>query len=126
MVRHGAWGGLSVVATTAPALNSKRIPWLGLIALVLLALAVAGLMKLPTVQQQALLQSLQSLLVWLPVLYGVVGLSYAGRYWRWRLLLGKLGIGSTNWPDWLGWFRRLCPNCHPRQGWRAEPGAAAA
>ena len=80
MVRHGAWGGLSVVATTAPALNSKCIPWLGLIALVLLTLAVAGLVKLPTLQQQALLQSLQSLLVWLPVLYGVVGLSYAGRY----------------------------------------------
>ena len=113
MVRHGAWGGLSVVATTAPALNSKRIPWLGLIALVLLALAVAGLVKLPTVQQQALLQSLQSLLVWLPVLYGVVGLSYAGRYWRWRLLLGKLGIGRTNWPDWLGWFRGFALTATP-------------
>ena len=113
MVRHGAWGGLSVVATTAPALNSKRIPWLGLIALVLLALAMAGLVKLPTLQQQALLQSLQSLLVWLPVLYGVVGLSYAGRYWRWRLLLGKLGIGSTNWPDWLGWFQGFALTATP-------------
>ena len=113
MVRHGAWGGLSVVATTAPALNSKRIPWLGLIALVLLTLAVAGLVKLPTLQQQALLQSLQSLLVWLPVLYGVVGLSYAGRYWRWRLLLGKLGIGRTNWPDWLGWFRGFALTATP-------------
>ena len=94
-------------------MNSKRIPWLGLIALVLLALAVAGLVKLPTVQQQALLQSLQSLLVWLPVLYGVVGLSYAGRYWRWRLLLGKLGIGCTNWPDWLGWFRGFALTATP-------------
>ena len=94
-------------------MNSKRIPWLGLIALVLLALAVAGLMKLPTVQQQALLQSLQSLLMWLPVLYGVVGLSYAGRYWRWRLLLGKLGIGCTNWPDWLGWFRGFALTATP-------------
>ena len=94
-------------------MNRKRIPWLGLIALGLLALAVAGLMQLPTVQQQALLQSLQSLLVWLPVLYGVVGLSYAGRYWRWRLLLGKLGIGSTNWPDWLGWFRGFALTATP-------------
>ena len=40
--------------------------------------------------------------MWLPVLYGVVVLSDAGRYWRWLLLLGILGIGSTNW---LGWFR---------------------
>ena len=94
-------------------MNSKRIPWLGLIALVLLTLAVAGLMKLPTVQQQALLQSLESLLMWLPVLYGVVGLSYAGRYWRWRLLLGELGIGSTNWPDWLGWFRGFALTATP-------------
>ena len=94
-------------------MNRKRIPWLGLIALGLLALAVAGLVQLPTVQQQALLQSLQSLLVWLPVLYGVVGLSYAGRYWRWRLLLGKLGIGSTNWPDWLGWFRGFALTATP-------------
>ena len=94
-------------------MNSKRIPWLGLIALVLLALAMAGLVKLPTLQQQALLQSLQSLLVWLPVLYGVVGLSYAGRYWRWRLLLGKLGIGRTNWPDWLGWFRGFALTATP-------------
>ena len=97
----------------APALKSIRIPWLGLIALGLLALAIAGLVGLPGVQQQALLQSLQSLLKWLPVLYGVVCLSYAGRYWRWRLLLGKLGVGRTNWPDWLGWFRGFALTATP-------------
>ena len=94
-------------------MNSKCIPWLGLIALGLLALAVAGLVQLPSVQQQALLKSLQSLLVWLPVLYGVVGLSYAGRYWRWRLLLGKLRIGSTNWADLLCWFRGFALTATP-------------
>lgn len=94
-------------------MNSKRIPWLGLIALGLLALAVAGLVQLPAVQQQALLQSLQSLLVWLPALYGLVALSYAGRYWRWRLLLGKLGIGGTNWLDLLGWFRGFALTATP-------------
>ena len=94
-------------------MNNKRIPWLGLIALVLLALAVAGVVQLPAVQQQALLQSLQSLLLWLPVLYGVVALSYAGRYWRWRLLLGKLRIGSTNWPDLLCWFRGFALTATP-------------
>ena len=113
MVCDCAWGGLFAVETTAPALNSKHIPWLGLIALGLLALAVAGLVQLPAVQQQALLKSLQSLLVLIPVLYGVVGLSYAGRYWRWRLLLGKLGIGRTNWPDWLGWFRGFALTATP-------------
>ena len=94
-------------------MNIKRIPWLGLIAVVLLALAVVGLVQLPAVQQRALLQSLQSLLLWLPVLYSVVGLSYAGRYWRWRLLLGKVGIGRINWPDLLGWFRGFALTATP-------------
>lgn len=34
----------------------------------------------------------------------MVALSYAGLYWCWRLLLSRLGIGRTNWPDLLGWF----------------------
>lgn len=94
-------------------MNSRRIPWLGLIAFGLLAIAAAGLANLRDVQRQSLLQSLQSLLVWLPVLYGVVVLSYAGRYWRWRLLLGRLGIGSPNWPDLLGWFRGFALTATP-------------
>ncbi len=113
MVRDCTRGGLSVVATAPSIVNNKRILWLGLIALGLLALAVAGLVQLPAVQQQALFQSLQSLLVWLPVLYGVVGLSYAGRYWRWRLLLGKLEIGRTNWSDLLCWFRGFALTATP-------------
>ena len=94
-------------------MNSKRVPWLVLIALVLLAFAVVGLASLPAAQQQALLKSLRSLLLWLPVFYGVVALSYAGRYWRWRLLLGRLEIGRTNWPDWLGWFRGFALTATP-------------
>ena len=94
-------------------MNSKRVPWLVLIALVLLAFAVVGLASLPAAQKQALLKSLRSLLLWLPVFYGVVALSYAGRYWRWRLLLGRLEIGRTNWPDWLGWFRGFALTATP-------------
>jgi uncharacterized membrane protein YbhN (UPF0104 family) len=94
-------------------MNARRIPWLGLLALSLLAIAAAGVVRLPAAQQQALLKALQSLLVWLPVLYGVVALSYAGRYWRWRLLLGRLGIGTANWPDRLGWFRGFALTATP-------------
>ena len=101
------------MATTTSTLNSKRVPWLVLIALVLLAFAVVGLASLPAAQKQALLKSLRSLLLWLPVFYGVVALSYAGRYWRWRLLLGRLEIGRTNWPDWLGWFRGFALTATP-------------
>jgi uncharacterized membrane protein YbhN (UPF0104 family) len=76
-------------------------------------MAAAGVTQLPTAQQQALLRALQSLVVWLPVLYGVVALSYAGRYWRWRLLLGRLGIGTANWPDLLSWFRGFALTATP-------------
>jgi len=86
---------------------------LGLIALVLLAVAAAGVVSLPAVQQQALLRALRALLVWLPVFYGLVALSYVGRYWRWRLLLGRLGIGRTDWPDLLVWFRGFALTATP-------------
>ena len=88
-------------------------PWLALVALGLLAIAAAGVLRLPAVQQQALLTALRSLVLWLPVLYGVVALSYAGRYWRWRLLLGRLGIGTANWLDLLGWFRGFALTATP-------------
>lgn len=94
-------------------MSSRRIPWLRLIALVLLAVAAAGVVSLPAVQQQALFRALRSLLLWLPVLYSVVALSYAGRYWRWRLLLSRLGIGRINWPDLLGWFRGFALTATP-------------
>ena len=113
MVRYRYWGGLFAVATASSTVNSKRIPWLGLIAFGLLVIAATGLANLPDVQRQSLLQSLQSLLVWLPVLYGVVVLSYAGRYWRWRLLLGRLGIGRINWSDLLGWFKGFALTATP-------------
>ena len=83
--------------------NSKRIPWLGLSALGLLALQWQAL-RTCQLFSSGRLQSLQSLLVWLPVLYGVV----ASATWpllALAILLGEVGIGSTNWLDLLGWFR---------------------
>lgn len=91
----------------------QRLPWLGLIALLVLAVAAAGVLRLPASQRQALVAALQRLLLWLPLLYGVVALSYAGRYWRWRLLLGRLGIGRRDWPDLLGWFRGFALTATP-------------
>ena len=98
---------------TVPQLRHGRVPWLGLIALLLLSAAAIGMLRLPNMERQALLAALRSLLLWLPVLYAVVALSYAGRYWRWRLLLGRLGIGRTNWPDLLGWFRGFALTATP-------------
>jgi uncharacterized membrane protein YbhN (UPF0104 family) len=93
--------------------SSRRIPWPGLIALLLLVVAATGVASLPAAQQQGLLRGLRSMLLWLPALYAIVALSYAGRYWRWRLLLDRLGIGHTSWPDWLGWFRGFALTATP-------------
>ena len=101
------------MAATAQAVSSRQRPWLAVVALGLLAIAGTGVLRLPAVQQQALLTALRSLVLWLPVLYGVVALSYAGRYWRWRLLLGRLGIGRADWPDLLGWFRGFALTATP-------------
>ena len=43
----------------------------------------------------------------------MVAFSYAGRYWRWRLFLGRLGIRRTDWPDLLGWFRGFALTATP-------------
>ena len=59
------------MAATAQAVSSRQRPWLALVALGLLAIAGAGVLRLPAVQQQALLTALRSLVLWLPVLFGV-------------------------------------------------------
>jgi len=94
--------------------KSKAVRWsLPLMALALLLAGLSGLLiTTPEARTELVLKGL-SLLQWLPLLYSVVALSYAGRYWRWRLLLGRLGIGSTDWPDFLGWFRGFALTATP-------------
>ena len=94
--------------------KSKAVRWsLPLMALVLLLAGLSGLWMMTPEARAGLVTNSLRLIHWLPLLYGVVALSYAGRYWRWRLLLGKLGIGSTNWPDFLGWFRGFALTATP-------------
>lgn len=90
-----------------------RVPWLGLIALALLCSAGWGLARLPAAGQRSLLLALPTLLLWLPLLYAVVAVSYAGRYWRWRVLLGRLGVGRTGWADLMVWFRGFALTATP-------------
>lgn len=94
--------------------KSKGVSWsLPLLALALLVAGLSGLLiMIPEARADLVTNSLR-LIHWLPLLYGVVALSYGGRYWRWRLLLGRLGIGSTNWPDLLGWFRGFALTATP-------------
>ena len=44
-------------------MSSSRSPWLAVVALGLLAIAAAGVLRLPAVQQQTLLTALRSLVL---------------------------------------------------------------
>lgn len=82
-------------------------------AVALLVMAVVGVTRLePTVRDQ-LAQACRSLVVWLPALYGLLALSYLGRYWRWRLLLGACSVGCWSWADAAGWFRGFALTATP-------------
>jgi hypothetical protein len=86
------------------------------VSLSALALLVGGLSAVLFTDREArddLVRYGISLLRWLPILYGVMALSDTGRYWRWRLLLGQLGIGHRSWPDLLGWFRSFALTATP-------------
>jgi HAD superfamily phosphoserine phosphatase-like hydrolase len=94
--------------------KSKAVSWsLPLLALALLVAGLSGLLIMTPEARADLVTNSLRLIHWLPLLYRVVALSYAGRYWRWRLLLGKLGIGSTNWPDLLSWFQGFALTATP-------------
>jgi HAD superfamily phosphoserine phosphatase-like hydrolase len=86
------------------------LPWM---ALALLLAGLSGLLIMTPEAKAELVTNSLRLIHWFPLLYGVVALSYAGRYWRWRLLLGRLGIGSTGWPDFWGWFRGFALTATP-------------
>lgn len=82
-------------------------------AVALLLLAGIALSRLDPAARGQLAEAGLRLLHWLPMLYGLLALSYLGRYLRWRLLLGSCAIGSWSWPDALGWFRGFALTATP-------------
>ena len=102
--------GSAAVAYSSPKPGRWLIP---LLAMALLLGGLAGVFFMGPEARADLARSGSSLFRWLPVLYGVVALSNAGRYWCWRLLLGRLGIGHPSWPDLLGWFRGFALTATP-------------
>ncbi|MBM5796562.1 MAG: HAD-IB family phosphatase [Cyanobacteria bacterium K_Offshore_0m_m2_072] len=109
---HSHWRSFRSAAEPYPQPKPGR--WImPLSALALLLGALSGVLFTGPEAKADLVRYGTSLLQWLPVLYGVVALSNAGRYWRWRLLLGSLRIGRTSWPDLLGWFRGFALTATP-------------
>lgn len=104
----------SFSANPVPYCDTRPGAWLlPAAASILLLLAGVGLMKLDPMARSQVLQACINLVHWLPGLYGLLALSYLGRYLRWRLLLGSCGVGRWSWPDALGWFRGFALTATP-------------
>jgi HAD superfamily phosphoserine phosphatase-like hydrolase len=100
--------------TPVPYRETGQLRWLiPMAALALLIGASVGVAKLEPSAINQLAQALGSLVTWLPALYGLLAVSYLGRYLRWRLLLGACAIGHWSWPDASGWFRGFALTATP-------------
>jgi HAD superfamily hydrolase (TIGR01490 family) len=93
--------------------QGKQPPWISLFGLLLLALAMVGVSRLPEAERRSLLNALGSLPLWLPLLYGLLLTSFTLRYWRWRVLLDALSIGRWSRADALHWFRGFALTATP-------------
>jgi HAD superfamily phosphoserine phosphatase-like hydrolase len=75
-----------------------------IISIFIFIFGINKLLDLDITQVADLKVAILKLLSWLPLLYFILGLSYAGRYLRWRIILNSLSIGNFNIKDFLWWF----------------------
>jgi len=94
---------------TAQGLNR----WLAPVAVVLLLSALAGLLQLDPATQSSLISGLRRLPNWMPAILAVLAVSYAGRYLRFRLLLGAERIGRASCPEAWVWFQGFALTATP-------------
>jgi len=79
--------------------------WFKPVVVLLLLSALAGLLQLDPTTQTNLLSGLARLAGWLPAILAVLAVSYACRYWRFRLLLNAGGIGRCSRHEAWVWFQ---------------------
>ena len=75
-----------------------------IISILIFILGINKILDLNILQVADLKAAILKLISWLPLLYFILGLSYAGRYLRWRIILDSLSIGNFNIKDFLWWF----------------------
>ncbi len=110
--RYPHWRSFSAQPVPYPVKTSGP-PLVRLLALALLGVLGWGLLQLPAAHQQDLLTAMAHLPAWLPALYATLAASFLLRYFRWRLLLGALGIGRWGLADAIGWFRGFALTATP-------------
>lgn len=84
-----------------------------LVAVVLLASALAGLLQLDPATTGQLSNGLARLPSWLPAILAVLALSYLGRFWRFRLLLHAEGIGRASRQEAWVWLQGFALTATP-------------
>jgi hypothetical protein len=87
--------------------------WLTPLALVLLFSALAGLLQLDPATQSSLISGLRQLPAWMPAILAVLAVSYAGRYLRFRMLLGAERIGHISRSEAWVWFQGFALTATP-------------
>ena len=75
-----------------------------IISIFIFIFGINKLLDLDIVQVTDLKAAIIKLISWLPLLYFILGLSYLGRYLRWRIILDSLSIGNFNIKDLMWWF----------------------
>lgn len=110
---HPHWRSFTAVSRPYPQQRQALSGWIPLLGLLLLAMAVGSLRQLDPAGRQVLVLGLERLVGSLPAIYGVLGVAYLGRYWRWRLLLNSVGIGTCSPQDALAWFQGFALTATP-------------
>lgn len=109
---HPHWRSFEAATRAYPeAPSAGRL--FALAAVVLLAAALAGLLQLDPATTNQLLNGLTRLPSWIPTILAVLALSYAGRLWRFRLLLRAEGIGRTSRRESWVWFQGFALTATP-------------
>lgn len=106
------WRSFQAAARPYPAAPGLS-RWFTPLAAVLLLSALAGLLQLDSATQANLISGLARLPGWLPAILAVLAVSYAGRYWRFRLLLNAEGIGHCSRRDAWVWFQGFALTATP-------------
>ena len=75
-----------------------------IIAIFIFIFGINKLLDLDITQVADLKAAIFKLISWIPLLYFILGLSYLGRYLRWRIILNSLSIGEFNIKDFMWWF----------------------
>ena len=110
--RHPHWRSFRHDPVTYP-INNNLQRVLPLLAMCLVLSCLYGIRSATQDVPVNFTSNAMRLLQWLPALYGLLALSYLGRYARWRVLLGSVGVGRWGLADAQGWFRGFALTASP-------------